>query len=317
MPALPEARAARPAADLPKCLPPIVSCARGDLPANVALMRAAIEAREPADVGCALQAAYGYLVRQGAVAEAARIGRAIELGEGSPDAFALVKDIVRLADHGGRGLTSAEHVGRWAKAFDAAAEISPEASVALYSLGDPRILDAITEEVVARMREWGLLSADRSVLEIGCGIGRFARALAPAVGSIVGIDVSDRMVEIARARCADLPNATFLGGSGHDLASFADASFDLVCAIDVLPYLAEAEGSLAAACLREASRVLRPDGRILVLNWSYRGDAAADRVEVERIAGDLGLVAIRSGTADFGLWDGITFLLAHRNAARG
>lgn len=302
-----------PDANAPECLPPIVHCARGDLPANVALMRAAMGARERADVERSLQMAYDYLLRQGAVPEAARIGRAIELWNSSPEAFAFVKSIAAVADHTARAASPEKHVERWAGMFDAAADISPEASVALYSLGNANVLEAITDEVVDRMRSWDLLSSDRSILEIGCGIGRFARALAPAVRTFVGIDISQRMVETARARCADLVNAKFLRCSGHDLAIFPDGSFDFVCAIDVFPYLAEADCHLAAACLGEAVRVLRHDGRILILNWSYRGDHEADCSELRRIADGLDLAVVRNGTSDFDLWDGVTFLLERRS----
>jgi ubiquinone/menaquinone biosynthesis C-methylase UbiE len=66
--------------------------------------------------------------------------------------------------------------------------------VALYSLGSPDILDRATSEIVARLAEWELLRLDLMVLDIGCGIGRVERALAPHVGAITGIDVSPCMI---------------------------------------------------------------------------------------------------------------------------
>ena len=65
--------------------------------------------------------------------------------------------------------------------FDEAVALAPEAAVALYSLGSSEILDRATEEIVARLREWRLVGADIDVLDIGCGIGRIERALAPDV----------------------------------------------------------------------------------------------------------------------------------------
>lgn len=301
-----------PIAESSERLSPIIRCARGDLPASVALMQAAIAAREPAEVEQALQRTYDRLLKQGAVREAARVGRAIEIWNGAPDAFSLIKSITGIADHRHHAESAEEHVARWAAAFDAAAGVSPEASVALYSLGDAWALDGMTAEVVDRMREWGLLSTDRSVLDIGCGIGRFVRALAPEVGSIVGIDISARMIASARTRCVDLANASFIQCSGHDLTLFPDSRFDLVCAIDTLPYLADAAGDLGTACLREAARVLAPGGRVLVLNWSYRCDLDSDRADVAQIAREAGLGVVRNGTRDLTLWDGVTFLLERR-----
>jgi SAM-dependent methyltransferase len=297
-------------------LPSITRCAQGDLPVNVALMQAAMAASEPAEVDRTLWRAYERLRHQGAVREAARIGRAIELWNGAPEAFSLIKSIAGIADHRLSAADAEEHIAHWATVFDAAADISPEGSVALYSLGDARALDAMTVEVVDRMREWGLLSSDRAVLEIGCGIGRFIQALAPEVRSIVGIDISARMIEAARARCGAFATASLVQCSGHDLMRFPDAQFDLVYAIDTLPYLVDTGGDLGAACLHEAARVLAPGGHMLVLNWSYRGDLSADCADVGRIAGEVGLTSIRSGTRDLALWDGVTFLL-ERNVPRG
>jgi SAM-dependent methyltransferase len=296
---------------------PILRCALGELPANVALMQAAIEAEDAGSVERALRDAHDRFVRQGTLLEASRIGRALDLWNGTPGAFAAVKAIAGIADHRARATDTEQHIARWARAFDAAADISPEASVALYSLGAPHVLDAITAEVIGRMREWGLLSVDSSILEIGCGIGRFARALGP-VRSYLGVDISGRMVEKARATCGELANVTFLRRSGHDLGVFPSASIDLVMAVDALPYLVCGGDDLAAACLREAARVLTDKGRILVLNWSYRDDADADRADLRRLADPLGLTVIRNGTSDFSLWDGLTFLLERRrgNAPR-
>lgn len=285
----------------------IQRCARGEIPATVALMHTALAAREAADVERELHTEYDRLLRHGAVPEAERIGHAIHLWHGAPGAFALVKKIADVSDHRTHSGTLEQKVERWAKVFDAAAEISPEASVALYSLGDPRVLHAVTGEVADRMRAWGLVSVAHSVLDVGCGIGRFVRALAPEVRSIAGIDVSRRMVETARARCADLANATFFRRSAHDLTVFDDASFDLVYSVDTFPYLGEAD--LAAACLHQVVRVLKPGGKILVLNWSYRGDPDADRTDVRRLADELDLTVVRNGTSEFELWDGFTFML--------
>ena len=64
------------------------------------------------------------------------------------------------------------------------------------------------------MREWQLLGRTRSLLEIGCGIGRFQKALALDAFALTGIDVSANMFEAARARCAGCANVTL-----HDICS--------------------------------------------------------------------------------------------------
>jgi SAM-dependent methyltransferase len=193
--------------------------------------------------------------------------------------------------------------------FDRAVAVAPEASVALYSLGSADILDRATTEIVTRLAQWGLLRSDATVLDIGCGIGRIERILAPLVGTITAIDVSLGMIEEARRRCRDLANVTFAQCGGRDLADFDDRSFDLVLAVDSFPYLFAAGPEIAAQNLRDAARVLRPGGALVILNFSYRGDEEADRRDIERLAGINGLEIRRAGTRDFTLWDGLTFLL--------
>jgi SAM-dependent methyltransferase len=193
--------------------------------------------------------------------------------------------------------------------FDKAVTLGPEASVALYSLGSAEILDRATCEILTRLAEWGLLRSDTVVLDIGCGIGRVERALAPHVGAITAIDVSRGMVDEARRRCCDLANVTFAECDGHDLATFGERSFDLVLAIDSFPYLFAADPAVVAQHMRDAARLLRPGGALAILNFSYRGDDEADRRDVEKLAIKNGFDLERAGTRDFTLWDGLTFLL--------
>ena len=63
-------------------------------------------------------------------------------------------------------------------------------------------------------------STDLRLLEIGCGIGRMSRHLAPLFQEVVSIDVSGEMIRQARARLAEVPNLHFHETSGVDLALF-------------------------------------------------------------------------------------------------
>ena len=136
--------------------------------------------------------------------------------------------------HGDSQSREATNPSAIATAFDKAAELSPAASVALYSLGDPALLQSATHELVALLRDRELISRRTRVLEIGCGIGRFAQALASEVTSFIGIDVSCNMIRLAEERCVGLPNVTLSVTSGNDLRDYLGASFDLVLAVDSL-----------------------------------------------------------------------------------
>jgi SAM-dependent methyltransferase len=195
-----------------------------------------------------------------------------------------------------------------ARLFDGAVGTDPAASVALHSLGDPDLLAAATAEAAALMERLGVAAPGRDLLDLGCGTGRFELALAPRVASVTGLDLSPAMVAAARERCAGLANVRLLATDGRDLRPFPDASFDAVIAVDSFPYLYQAGGpAFVEAQLREARRVLRPRGDILVMNLSYRGDPGLDRADARAFAAELGLELLRDGTADLTSWDGLTF----------
>src|SRR4051794_3522717 len=193
--------------------------------------------------------------------------------------------------------------------FDEAVALAPEAAVALYSLGSSEILERATEEIVARLREWRLVGAEIDVLDIGCGIGRIERALAPQIASITGIDLSPGMIAEARARCRGLGNVAFACVDGSDLAAFAGRRFGLVLAVDAFPYLVAAGPEIAARHVADAAGLLEPGGALAIFNYSYRGDLDADRADLTRLAAAHGFAIERNGTSDFSLWDGATFLL--------
>jgi SAM-dependent methyltransferase len=192
--------------------------------------------------------------------------------------------------------------------FDAAVAVSGPAAVALYSLGDEALLAEATAEVVGLLEALGIAALGRHLLDLGCGIGRLEAALAPKVAAITGIDLSPAMIRAAETRCAGLANVRLLQCLGRDLGMFPDGSFDAVIAVDSFPYLYQAGGeALAQAHVREAARVLQASGDLVILNLSYRGDIARDRVDAESFARVAGFDLLRAGTADLRTWDGRTF----------
>ena len=193
--------------------------------------------------------------------------------------------------------------------FDWSVEQSEEASVALYSLGNPQLLEKATRELITQLELWNIISRDRVVLDIGCGIGRVAAELAPRVKEVHGIDVSPKMIDAALRRCAPLGNTRFLKGSGRDLHEFADSSFDAAIAVDTFPYLHQSGTELVSAYLCEARRVLKPGGDMVIFNFSYRNDDRADKREVRRLAEKCGLEVVKGGERPLAMWDALVFHL--------
>jgi ubiquinone/menaquinone biosynthesis C-methylase UbiE len=112
--------------------------------------------------------------------------------------------------------------------------------------------------VAARLVELAAPQRGEHALDVGTGTGLVAHLVAPKVrpGSVIGIDLSDRMLSIARAKAGK--NLQFLGMAAERLV-FKPATFDLVTMGEALAYLADPSDALA-----EAHRVLRPGGRLAI-----------------------------------------------------
>jgi ubiquinone/menaquinone biosynthesis C-methylase UbiE/DNA-binding transcriptional ArsR family regulator len=104
----------------------------------------------------------------------------------------------------------------------------------------------------------------RSLLDLGTGTGRMLELLGPELERGLGIDLSLDMLALARARLdrAELRQCSVRQGDIYDLA-LPRNSFDVVIVHQVLHYLDD-----GARAIREAARVLRPQGRLLVIDFA-------------------------------------------------
>ena len=103
-----------------------------------------------------------------------------------------------------------------------------------------------------------LLDSGWVVGDLGCGTGQVARTLAPFVRQVVGVDASDAMLQAARARVPS--NVELRQGTLEELP-IGDRELDVALLFLVLHYVVD-----PALCLREAARVLKPGGRLLVVD---------------------------------------------------
>ncbi len=119
----------------------------------------------------------------------------------------------------------------------------------------------------------GFLSYVRlgDVLDAGSGDGTMAFLLAPQSKSITCLDHSAKVLRAARRRLLGLGNVDFAPGDIHALP-FPDGRFDHVLLLHVLTYATD-----PARALREAARVLRPGGDLLISTLAHhdRDDVTA------------------------------------------
>jgi ubiquinone/menaquinone biosynthesis C-methylase UbiE len=97
------------------------------------------------------------------------------------------------------------------------------------------------------------------VLDVGSGDGAAAGYVAPYCRSLTCIDTNRRMIEAARERLGRFPHVRAEEADVHDLP-FRAASFDAILVFHTLTY-----ASKPPRALDECARVLRPNGRIVVL----------------------------------------------------
>ena len=118
------------------------------------------------------------------------------------------------------------------------------------------------------------IQSGERVLEVGVGTG-INLSLYPKNCSVVGIDFSGPMLEIARERAArkDVRNVRLVQMDAADL-KFADNSFDIVYAPYVISVVPD-----PVKVAHEMRRVCRPGGRIIVLNHFLSPNAILSRIE--------------------------------------
>jgi len=106
--------------------------------------------------------------------------------------------------------------------------------------------------------------ADR-VLEVGTGTGIIALALAKSAGTVVGVDLSPRMIAVAQKNAvrSSLKNVSFEVGSAYELHAGAD-TFDAVVMSNLL-HVIERPGR----ALLDARRVLKKEGRLIAATYCH------------------------------------------------
>ncbi|MES2200377.1 MAG: bifunctional 2-polyprenyl-6-hydroxyphenol methylase/3-demethylubiquinol 3-O-methyltransferase UbiG [Chlamydiota bacterium] len=91
------------------------------------------------------------------------------------------------------------------------------------------------------------------ILDIGCGAGLLTNPLAKQGHIVSGIDLSPSSLEVARK--LDMTNSVHYKTAKAEELPFAENSFDVVCAMDLLEHVND-----PSLVIKEASRVLKPDG---------------------------------------------------------
>ncbi|MFQ5903285.1 MAG: class I SAM-dependent methyltransferase, partial [Candidatus Binatia bacterium] len=128
-------------------------------------------------------------------------------------------------------------------------------------------MDRATRASQALVREllpW--LPMDAVVMEFGCGLGLHSIALAPYCKRVVGIDISRRLLQLAKKLAREVDNVSFLWYDGGVLP-FESETFDLVFSMGVFERIVK---SRVQKYLADIRRILNANGRAFLYFLSNR-----------------------------------------------
>jgi ubiquinone/menaquinone biosynthesis C-methylase UbiE len=136
-------------------------------------------------------------------------------------------------------------------------------------------IDAMLE--YGRMR--GIRIPGGKALDFGCGVGRLSQALSRHFDSVTGVDISPKMVELAKAYDKTGGKCLFLLNEKNDLSIFGDGAFDFVFTDMVLQHMAP---RYALDYIREFARVVKKGG-LMVFQLPEKAQYPGARVFLKKL----------------------------------
>ncbi|MFH0994090.1 MAG: methyltransferase domain-containing protein [Pseudomonadota bacterium] len=125
--------------------------------------------------------------------------------------------------------------------------------------------DRIFESLNSGLRNIGMkiypVKAGMNVLDIGCGTGALLRMYQKEKCNIFGIDLSAAMLKVARKKLGDDADLKLCDATD---TCFPDSKFDLILSSTVLHEMSQ---QVRVNVLKEAKRILKKDGRILLIDF--------------------------------------------------
>ncbi|MFW9888697.1 MAG: class I SAM-dependent methyltransferase [Candidatus Thorarchaeota archaeon] len=126
------------------------------------------------------------------------------------------------------------------------------------------------KNAIAILDEVGIETKRKRALDFGCGIGRLTQALSNYFAECIGVDISPKMVNLARHYDTSDGRCTFLVNQQPNLRIFPSDHFDLIYTSRVLQHI---KTPLSRKYILEFTRILKPSGVVVfqvpsdVLGW--------------------------------------------------
>jgi len=146
---------------------------------------------------------------------------------------------------------------------------------------DPDTLERLwrneTEQAVRWLVDDIPIQAGWQCLEIGCGVGRLMKEVAGRCDRVIGVDISQRMLEYARRYLDNVPNVELHLNDGRSLAMVADSSVDFVYSHLAFQHITLYE--VVDAYLADIARVLKRGGYCRIQTWREGSIPVVERVK--------------------------------------
>ena len=165
------------------------------------------------------------------------------------------------------------------RVWSALSTTEDQAKLHVIGVTEEAALEATGEETLRFLQQSVGIETEDVVLEIGCGVGRVGKVVAPLCRKWIGCDVASNMLSLTAKRLEGLSNVELLEISGYNLSGVSDASVDVVYCTVVFMHL---ESWDRYNYISEAFRVLRPKGRIYVDNINLCSDGGWKVFETHR-----------------------------------
>ena len=113
------------------------------------------------------------------------------------------------------------------------------------------------------IKAWEKISPSETVLDVACGTGELERLLLldNPQQRITGVDISEEMLKVAQQKLSEFSQVSWKVAGSSEL-SLCNSCFDVVICANSFHYFEDPQGSL-----KEIQRVLKPNGRVIILDW--------------------------------------------------
>ncbi|HYA88604.1 MAG TPA: class I SAM-dependent methyltransferase, partial [Nitrospirota bacterium] len=114
----------------------------------------------------------------------------------------------------------------------------------------------------------------REVIEFGCGTGYYTKAIARNASRVLATDLSDEMLDKAKANLKEFPNVT-IEKADCEGAAYPPERFDTVIMANVLHIIEDPRKAL-----RESLRILKKGGLLIVISYTDYGMKWYDKMQL-------------------------------------